>query len=509
MERISRLFLGLLLLAAMPMAFALPAPNVSWQFDNNLNEDNGGSPISLVNTAAIGSNSSYAADTINGVAANTLEFNSYANGDALQVLTGFAANGATTATRVNQYTVVMDLKIMAGSWPIIFETAHSDGDAEIFYQGGNSSLGRSSNNYFRQTSDTLQNRWMRLAITVDMMNKVSKLYVNGQMIGVFASTHGNVSGGQDGRMALTAGPAASFWLFGEDNFDGDQTGEQGRINSLACYNSVLSPDDIELLGGPSATGIPTSVPSRPITLVKNSTMWGGNIYGASTYPIDTGDLTSYWANDHTWMDGIFGFVNYYNARGVLKIRHLAGNFGHPHIEVNTSPTLALSSDIECVLDLAPLFNTSRSLEVVTIMMCDPAPADTNMTGNYSNAEFAVRLGHAGETLGVQCGGSQAAIDSSSQVPLTGVTVSTLTSFQVVITHHDGAYYAYYAVNGEPTAHAFPNTPIVKARTKTALRLTSESFFQSGYNMWDLLIDQIRVYSGFQTVPVELSTFAAE
>jgi hypothetical protein len=134
-----------------------------------------------------------------------------------------------------------------------------------------------------------------------------------------------------------------------------------------------------------------------------------------------------------------------------------------------------------------------------------------MQGNYSNAEFTVRIGHQAGTLFAQCSGTgtEAALNGATPQVISGATVATLNSLRITITYHDGAYYAYYNVNGTGADIAFNNSPVTKARTKGVLRLYADTQFAGAFAAWKLYVDQIRVYSGFQTVPVELSTFAAE
>jgi hypothetical protein len=221
---------------------------------------------------------SFTTQTINGqdaqvarfLASNTL--NSYLNATH-----GIAPNGG--GTKVNQYTILMDVKFDAiNAFISLIQTDSvpnaSDGDWFIRDDGG---MGISGN----YTDDTnslrfLANTWQRIALVIDTTTPTSdgsdttrtlyRSYINGALQNVVQSPSG---WGKDGRFSLNS----NVFIFADNDFEV----ESGYINSLQIRDYPMSANEVAALGGPSVPGLDNRKVAGVITLDKCTDMAGASL----------------------------------------------------------------------------------------------------------------------------------------------------------------------------------------------------------------------------------------
>lgn len=247
-------YLSMLFVAAVAAVASAQQPVSVYDFNNSL------API--VNTTGFatdldyrtGNGSSislgtpnYIVDSVNGNNKPVAEF--FAP-DFFRANHGMLANGG--GVYVNLYTLVMDVKITSlGNWVSFFNTnedVQNDGDAFIRTDDLVGISGVYAGFFPREV-------WNRVAISVDCVNQLITIYVNGVMqnqVGI---------SGLDGRWA-----AYSFDdpFPGIDNIDifGDDDGDNGSgyISGLAFYDSVLTAGQVAKLGKAGAPFGPSKAP---------------------------------------------------------------------------------------------------------------------------------------------------------------------------------------------------------------------------------------------------------
>jgi hypothetical protein len=211
-----------------------------WQFDNNLNNAlPGGSPM-VVNG---GWSAAYSAATIAGNPATVLSFPKFPDTQSLQM-----PNQAVAPTNV--WSIVMDVNFpsvtgFTALWQTDQNINGSDGD--FFINNGGIGIG---GNY---PGAVVAGAWTRIAVTLAPSGATYELkkYIDGLLVGT--QTSGTAP---NGRHAV----GAVLNLFADED---DET-QAGLVNSVAYYDNLLSAEDIRLLGGASAGGVP-AVP-EPSTL---------------------------------------------------------------------------------------------------------------------------------------------------------------------------------------------------------------------------------------------------
>jgi hypothetical protein len=166
---------------------------------------------------------------------------------------GIAPNGG--GTRVNQYTLIMD--VMVGTTgpgaAAIWQTSslNNTDDGDLFWQGSNFGQGTSG---YVGTGAFTAGAWHRIAAAYDMAAKppVVVKYVDG----VFQDNWTANQGLDNPRRALQ--PTAILFA------DGDQDERrEWWVNSIQIRSGRLSNTEMEALGGPSANGIPIALASPP------------------------------------------------------------------------------------------------------------------------------------------------------------------------------------------------------------------------------------------------------
>jgi hypothetical protein len=218
--------------------------------------------------------------TINGQTARVLRFSrpqriGGGSGDTLRVRHGLSPNGTPTASRVNRYSIIMDVLFTdvtysnnTGRWISLVSTDNPDttNDGDWFIRGDNG-MGISGN-YTDAYNPVrfVRGQWMRIALVIDATTPVSptapiekfmtvyRSYVNGKLQNVVQRPSG---WGIDGRFTLS--PASSdtpwFLLFGDE----DNETNEGFINNLQVRDYAMSDMEIAQLGGPTAGPIDTTI----------------------------------------------------------------------------------------------------------------------------------------------------------------------------------------------------------------------------------------------------------
>jgi len=178
-----------------------------------------------------------------------------------------APNGG--GTRVNQYTLIMDVLVAAEGpgaaslWQTSSEGNTDDGD--LFWQGSN--FGQGGQGYGGVGTFTA-GEWHRVIAAYDMAANppVVVKYVNG----IFQDNWTANQGLDNPRRSLSPNAV----LFG----DGDQDERrQMWVNSVQIRSAALSPAEMEAMGGPSASGIPlllATVAPPVVSVVKDGS---GNV----------------------------------------------------------------------------------------------------------------------------------------------------------------------------------------------------------------------------------------
>lgn len=240
-------------------------PAGQWDFDNSnlvatvgtdLNYADGAGGLTAT-TTEFGGTTALGISDINGTSAIVMHFPAATNGMGYTMPTPSANGGGST---VNAYSLILDVfypSTSAGKTRPLIQTEDGShlGSQQFFVVDGASggvgplAIGSSGVNGPYMGS-LAPNTWYRLAIVVTTGDSV-QVYTNGVEMGSF-------SGGDiDGFFALN--PDATALLFAST------TGETaaGYVNSVQLQNVALNAGQIAALGGPAATGIPTTIPAVP------------------------------------------------------------------------------------------------------------------------------------------------------------------------------------------------------------------------------------------------------
>ena len=173
-----------------------------------------------------------------------------ANTKRLTVTNPSGVNGGPGATRTNQWTVVMDVKMdalqtyagllqldPANSLDVTFYLFSSNDLTAVLQAGGS----------FGTTGSVSKNAWTRIAITCGNNGAGGPLTLNCYLNGVF---HGTKTGTFNGVQAMQP----TFHLL-SDNTAGGTELKPAKLGSVALWGETLSAADIASLGGPQPGGI--------------------------------------------------------------------------------------------------------------------------------------------------------------------------------------------------------------------------------------------------------------
>ncbi len=152
---------------------------------------------------------------------------------------GARPNGDAAATKVNQWTMVMDILIPTEGWHsfIQIDSPANSNDGELFV---NPASGIGISGSYQGT--IVRGQWHRVTFAVDMTAATISKFIDGVKVS------DQTAGGLNGRWGLL--PTAI--LFGDE--DGES--QASYLNSVQIRNYKMSDAGVAALGGPSADGIP-------------------------------------------------------------------------------------------------------------------------------------------------------------------------------------------------------------------------------------------------------------
>ncbi len=247
-------YLGLAALCGLVVgASALQAQVVGqWDFDTgNLNATAGNALTYRDGDTQIGtkfgSTTTLGLPSINGAVAKVMGVPTDVTGVGGYTFDVPSTPNGGSASTVNDYTLILDVLYPATSQGKVRAILNSnfaiDPNADLFI-GANNGIGA---NTF--SGLLLDNTWHRIAFVVG--NGSIEKYIDGAFVG-------EETGVQiDGRWALIAGGTAD--LFSDDNGQS----QPGFVNSIQLRTEALNPGQVLALGGPSAAGVPQTIPPVP------------------------------------------------------------------------------------------------------------------------------------------------------------------------------------------------------------------------------------------------------
>jgi hypothetical protein len=223
----------------------------SWGLNGNLDAYKGG--VALTSNGDV----SFTTDSINGEVSGVAKLTrgtSVASDPYLTLNASLGANGG--GTRTNQYTVLLDVKIVAGGYQSLLQTADNPNntDGDWFIHNTNNGLGISGDytdtgNPLRFTNDV----WQRLILTIDtttaagsQTNTVYRSYINGALQNVVSSPSG---WGVDGRFSL----GSKLHFFADED---RENRSEVYVNNIAVWDYAFDADTAALYGGPTADAVP-------------------------------------------------------------------------------------------------------------------------------------------------------------------------------------------------------------------------------------------------------------
>lgn len=234
--------LGLLTLGLFTgvAAASITAPTGVWQLDGDLSEESAGTALTADGFAA-----SFTTVNINGRQATVLELPQLVSPNRLQVTNDAGANGG--GARLNDWTIVMDVRFdtIAGDERSLLRATTGSGDTDMWV----TSAGGIDTNF---TANMMENgaipedTWVRIAISRTAGADGLTAYVNGTP-GEKVSGFGT----DDGDFSLSA---TVFDLFSDN---GAET-SAAQVNSIALWDSVLTPTEVARLGNAFSGGIITT-----------------------------------------------------------------------------------------------------------------------------------------------------------------------------------------------------------------------------------------------------------
>lgn len=234
--------------------------------------------------------------TIAGSTANIMGFPACSAAQGYIMTHGMAPNGGSSSY-VNQWTLIMDIKFTSGTsgnYRALLQTNQGNGnDADIWVTPANA-IGIGGGYNGNLTLDT----WHRIAFVFDASSPTSgnnscREFIDGNLVGVKTGID------QDGTFGLD--PTALLFT---DN-DGETTA--GFVNSIQIHDVVLSDTDIFALGGPTAAGIPPTIPVFTDLAVRTSQTNATSVVGMNVnftaFAVGSGTYTYQWYRGAVLMAG--------------------------------------------------------------------------------------------------------------------------------------------------------------------------------------------------------------
>lgn len=228
-----------------------------WDFDNgNLGATigtdlayNDGPAGLTASYTRFGSTTSFGIPGIQGVPANVLSINPLTTNNVIgyRMSHGAQPNGDPAATKVNQWTLIMDILIphtneIFQSEYLSFVQIDGSGDGDLFADFGGDTAGIGISGSYQGA--IMAGQWHRVTFAVDSATVISK-FIDGVKV---ADQTGWSGAGLNGRHALL--PTAVLFS------DNDGESQLAYVNSIQIRNYKMSDAGVAALGGPTAEGIP-------------------------------------------------------------------------------------------------------------------------------------------------------------------------------------------------------------------------------------------------------------
>jgi hypothetical protein len=235
-----------------------PGITGQWDFDSGDLSATLGLPLEYFGSTAaqtqFGTTTSFGIPGIGGFPANVVKLPAALdNTIGLLMRHGAVPNGGPTATKVNQWTLIMDifLPVQSGQWHsfVQIDSLDNSNDGELFANFGSASgtsggLGISSQ--YSAVTNITKGEWHRVAFAVDSSTVITK-YIDGVKSGDQTTWIGQ---GLNGRHAMLDRAI----LFG----DVSGAGLQSYVNSIQFRNYKMRDSELESLGAADANGIATT-----------------------------------------------------------------------------------------------------------------------------------------------------------------------------------------------------------------------------------------------------------
>ncbi len=285
LKELPQLCFGLFAAAALGLAGAAHAQGSvgQWDFESgNLSatagatitdpiayHDGAGGPTDMATT--FDTTTALGIPDIDGTAAHVMMFPAATSPMGYDMPTPPNANGG--GSLLNDYTLIMDLLYPASSSgqvrPIIQTDDGTLTAAADFVIGTGDGVGTEEGPFYGQIQP---NTWYRLGFVVIGSSQEIHFYINGAEVGV-----SSIGDPFDSRFALT--PAGASAILNNN----DTNAAPGYVNSIQIRDLALNAGQMQALGGPTADGIPLTIPSVPSFISSRSP--GLNATGVSPQPV--------------------------------------------------------------------------------------------------------------------------------------------------------------------------------------------------------------------------------
>jgi len=195
-----------------------------------------------------GTTTAFGVSDINGTPAHILRFAGASTpGIGLSMPHGAIPNGGESSTRVNQWTLIMDLlipNVRKEPWLALLQTdPENTGNADLFikFTGDLAVIGSLGN--YSGDGVLLPGQWHRIAVAVDVGALTMSKYIDGVLFAIQPLSLTEF----DGRYSL----ASVVALFADE--DGDS--QPAYLNSVQVRNYTMDESEIAALGSAQASGI--------------------------------------------------------------------------------------------------------------------------------------------------------------------------------------------------------------------------------------------------------------